>query len=56
MALSRRSDWTQFGARMVELDLAALAYLLSAQARELIEQGITQAHQIAGGRLILPND
>jgi hypothetical protein len=38
----------------IEQDLAALADLLSAEANELIEQGIVQAHQIAGRRRILP--
>ena len=38
----------------IEQDLAALADLLSAEANELIEQGIVQEHQIAGRRRILP--
>ena len=38
----------------IEQDLATLADLLSAEANELIEQSIVQAHQIAGGRRILP--
>ncbi len=38
----------------IQQDLAALADLFSAEANELIEQGIVQAHQIAGGRRILP--
>ena len=38
----------------IQQDLAALADLFSAEAKELIEQGIVQAHQVAGGRRLLP--
>jgi hypothetical protein len=38
----------------IQQNLAALADLLSAEANELIEQGLVQAHQIAGRRGILP--
>ena len=34
--------------------MTSLADLFSAEANELIEQGIVQAHQIAGRRRILP--
>jgi hypothetical protein len=38
----------------IQQDLAALANLFCAEAKELIEQGVVQAHQIAGRRRILP--
>ncbi len=38
----------------IQQDLAALADLFSAEAKEQIEQGIVHAHQVAGGRRILP--
>ena len=38
----------------IQQDLAALADLLSTEANELIEQGVVQAHQVAGRRCILP--
>ena len=38
----------------IQQDLAALANLLATEANELIEQGVVQAHQVAGGRRILP--
>ncbi len=38
----------------IQQDLAAFADLLAAEANELIEQSIVQAHQIAGRRRILP--
>jgi hypothetical protein len=38
----------------IEQYLAALANLRAAQANELIQQGVVQAYQVAGGRCILP--
>ena len=38
----------------IEQDLATLANRLATKANELIEQGVVQAHQVTGGRSILP--
>src|SRR5208337_4323700 len=38
----------------IEQDLAALANLLAAQSDELLPQPVVQAHQITGGRRVLP--
>lgn len=38
----------------IEQDLASLANLLGTEANELIEQGVVQPHQVAGGRRVLP--
>lgn len=38
----------------IQQDLAALTNLLATEANELIQQGISQSHQVASGRKILP--